>query len=195
MKSDDLRELHFIAPIANVPSILEHGILCHRLAAKFQHYSIANGDVQERRANKMIPGAKLSLHDFANLYFDAHNPMLSRRRSENDVICVLRIQSVVMNFPGVIVSDCNAARGWARFAPAEEGLRRIDAEKVYAKFWLHENPVEQDEHKGIKCAEVLVPERIGPNYILGSYVANRQAMEALMAICALPTEIKSSMFF
>ena len=41
MIRSDVTELHFIAPIENVPSILKHGILSHRLAEKHAHESIA----------------------------------------------------------------------------------------------------------------------------------------------------------
>lgn len=47
--------------------------------------------VQDRRREKRIPGGHL-LHDYANLYFDAHNPMLSKCRAHNDTICVLRMR-------------------------------------------------------------------------------------------------------
>ena len=195
MQRDDITELHFITPIVNVPSILERGILCHRRAQELPHVSIANGDVQARRENKPIAGAGRGLHDYANLYFDAHNPMLSRRRAENDRICVLRIAPTVLDLPDVIVSDRNAARGWARLSPVQEGVAMLDREQVFAEFWLHDDPLEQDEHKGVKCAEVLVPDRIAPQYIRSAYVASACAEAAFRECCTLPVEIKSGMFF
>jgi hypothetical protein len=195
VKRTDITELHFIVPIANVGSILKHGILCHSRASKLEHFSIADSDVQARRRDKPIPGIGKKLHDFANLYFDAHNPMLSRRRAENDKICVLRIGQDVLDLPGVIVSDRNAARGWARFYPVEEGLRKLDADQIFAEFWTHDDPFEQEEHKGIKCAEVLVPDRVEPRYIKASYVANQTAYTAFRSCCNLPTELKPAIFF
>jgi hypothetical protein len=90
MNRDDITELHFIAPITNVPSIMQHGILSHKLSGQIHHHSVAMPEIQERRKNKQIPGAR-TLHDYANLYFDAHNPMLSKLRARNDDICILRI--------------------------------------------------------------------------------------------------------
>ena len=90
MNRVDVTELHFIAPIANVPLILKYGILSHRLAEKHVHDSVAMQEVQDRRKDKQIPGARL-LHEYANLYFDAHNPMLSKRRDQNDTICILHV--------------------------------------------------------------------------------------------------------
>lgn len=101
-------ELHYITAIANVPSILQHGILSHSLADQLAHHSVAMPEIQERRRDKRIPGARL-LHEYANLYFDAHNPMLSRCRGRNNEICVLQINPIV---PGCPWSDyCQSERG------------------------------------------------------------------------------------
>jgi ssDNA thymidine ADP-ribosyltransferase, DarT len=55
MTFDDLEELHFITPIANLPSILQHGILSHDRAEKVPHQSVANMEVQDRRASRRVP--------------------------------------------------------------------------------------------------------------------------------------------
>lgn len=68
-------EFHCIMPIGNVPSVLEHGILSYELAAKLAHHSVAMPEVQDLRDKKQVPGG-LKLHQYANLYFHARNPML-----------------------------------------------------------------------------------------------------------------------
>lgn len=115
MNRADVEELHYITALANVRSILQRGILSHTRAAKLDHDSVALPEIQERRKNKQIPGAP-TLHQYANLYFDAHNPMLSRCRHLNNEICVLRITPAVLDLPGVIVTDRNAASDWVRSA-------------------------------------------------------------------------------
>lgn len=195
MKRSDVKELHFITPISNVPSILSRGLLCHRQAAKVAHVSIANGDVQSRRKDKSIPGTGKRLHDYANLYFDAHNPMLCKRKSENDTICVLRIDPTVLDLQDVIVTDRNAARN-CRFRPVAAGLAALDNEQLFSRYWTHpDDPIKEYEHKGIKCAEVLVPELMEVRYIVGAFVANGTAAAAFRACCPLPVEVKSDMFF
>jgi hypothetical protein len=67
--------LHYITPIANVPSILQRGILCHNQVKSLAHQSVAMPQIQQRRTKKSVPGGR-HLHDYANLYFDARNPML-----------------------------------------------------------------------------------------------------------------------
>ncbi|MEW6544695.1 MAG: DarT ssDNA thymidine ADP-ribosyltransferase family protein [Nitrospirota bacterium] len=67
MNRADIAELHYITPIENVSSILEHGILSNRQAACVSHTSVAMEEVQDKRRNKQIPGAR-PLQDYANLY-------------------------------------------------------------------------------------------------------------------------------
>jgi ssDNA thymidine ADP-ribosyltransferase, DarT len=104
MNRADVMELHYVTAIANLPSIMEHGILSYTLADQLAHDSVAMPEIQERRRNKQIPGAGL-LHQYANLYFDAHNPMLSRCRGRNNEICVLQINPSVLDIRGVIIAN------------------------------------------------------------------------------------------
>ena len=78
------------------------------------------------------------LHDYANLYFDAHNPMLSKRRDRNNEICILRISATILGLPGIIVSDQNAASDYVLFYPVKEGLKAIDKERLFAQYWTHQ---------------------------------------------------------
>lgn len=170
MNISDIKELYFITDISNVASIMHNGILSHNEASRVHHRSIAERGVQERRQNKKIPGTNQHLHDYSNLYFDAHNPMLSARRSMNDTICVLRINSDVLLLGGVIVTDQNASRDcW--FKPVSEGLPLLTHSEVFAEFWINrDDPMEEYRLKGIKCAEVLVPSRS----VCGEYYSVKQ---------------------
>ncbi len=197
MERNDIKELHFITYISNIPSIQEAGILSRNeiKRKRIRSKDISEQGVQERRANKKIPGTSKYLHDYACLYFDAHNPMLSARRSENDEICVLRISQNVMDLDGVIITDKNAAREcW--FKPVGEGLILLDKDEVYATFWIdRDDPFNEYRRAGIKCAEILVPECVKSRYIIGAYAANRVASEAFKQISNLHVEIKSGLFF
>lgn len=196
MNRADITEVHYITAIANVSSILRHGILSHTLAAQLVHDSVAMPEIQERRRNKQIPGAR-TLHEYANLYFDAHNPMLSRWRARNDEICVLQVGAAVLDLPGVIVTNRNAASGWASFWPVEDGLRTVNRERVFARYWTHpDDPFEEMSHKSEKCAEVLVPDRVEVRFVTAAYVANHAAMAAFQGLnSGLPVRIRSDMFF
>ncbi|MBU0678233.1 MAG: DUF4433 domain-containing protein [Verrucomicrobia bacterium] len=195
MNRADITELHFITPIGNVPSILEYGVLSNRIARRLDHDSVALEEVQERRRNKQIPGGG-KLHEYANLYFDAHNAMLSRRRAQNDIICVLRVSSDVLELPDVVLSDRNAASDWARFSSVAAGLEQINGERVFARYWTHDDPFDQMSHKSEKCAEVLVPGRVDACHITGAYVANQVGLTAFNALnTGLPVSINTDIFF
>jgi hypothetical protein len=56
MERSQVPEFHFIAPIANVASILHHGILSHNRAALLQHFDISMQKIQELRGKKRVPG-------------------------------------------------------------------------------------------------------------------------------------------
>lgn len=196
MNTADIKELYFITHIDNMKSIMRHGIVSRNFAKKkmLNFSDISEEGVQSRRSGKKVPGTNKVLHDYANLYFDAHNPMLSARRSKNDELCVLRIKSDVLDLNDVIVTDKNAAREcW--FKTVAEGLPFLDKDEVYATFWLNDDYWEQERLKGIKCAEVLVPNEISAKYIVGVYVANQAAFDYFKKVSNLPVEIKSGLFF
>lgn len=196
MNRSDVKELYFITYIENVPSILNRGILSHNIISRNINFrDISESGVQERRTKKKIPGTNKSLHDYANLYFDAHNPMLSKRRSENDKICVLIINNMVLDIDGVIITDQNAAREcW--FKTVVEGLQLLNKEEIYTTFWTdNSDPIKEYKQKGIKCAEVLVPDCVHSDYIIGAYVANSVAFDNLCNLSDINVIIKSELFF
>jgi len=195
MDRKDIKELYYITPIANIPSILEHGILSHNLSLKIDHHSVAMPEIQARRKDKQIPNAG-KLHDYANLYFDAHNPMLSKRRNLNNEICTLQINPAILDLPEIIIADQNAASGYVRFYNVTDGLVALNKDEIFAKSWLHDNPIEYYRHSAVKCAEVLVPNKVEPKYILGAYVANQTALAAFNKLkIKLTVEINSDIFF
>ena len=136
------------------------------------------------------------LHDYANLYFDAHNPMLSKCRNRNDEICVLRVNPNVLDLTGVIVTDRNAATDLVRFRPMPEGLEHLDSARLFARYWTHQDDLyDQARHKAEKCAEVLVPDRVDTESIIGAYVANQIALASFQVLnTGLPVNIRG-MFF
>ena len=198
MERSDVKELYYITLISNMPSIMKHGILSHNLSQKIPHDdSIAMPEIQEKRKNKKIPGTNAKLHDYANLYFDVHNPMLCKRQNLNDSICILRIDSSILELPNVIIADRNAASDYVRFYTTMDGLLNLDKNKVYARYWTNaRDQYEAWELKAIKCAEILVPNKIEPRFILDVYVANQTALNSLKKLgLELTLYIKNDIFF
>ena len=169
-----------ISVLANIPSIMERGIICHDYAAKVQHQSVAMESVQSRRAGVVVPNG-MRLHAYANLYFDYHNPMLYKIQNQADLICILAISASVLDLPDCIVTDRNAAALYAMFYPAPVGIGCLDFKKIFARDWNHPDQIEYREHKHIKCAEVLLPRLVPSEYIEGAYVVDETAKKQMIS--------------
>jgi len=170
MELSDIIELHYIAPMVNLPSIFTKGILCHKLVSKIEHTSIALKDVQEKRANKIVPGGK-PLHEYVNLYINARNPMMYRRSDRVNEICVLSISKEVLNLEGVIIADRNATSDCI-FAPSPSGLIYVDGSVIKSVSWNDPDIIEKYRKRLIMCAEVLIPNSLSANFINKIYVVN-----------------------
>ncbi|OFW59097.1 MAG: hypothetical protein A2133_12175 [Actinobacteria bacterium RBG_16_64_13] len=195
MNRENLRELHFITPVANVPSILERGILCHAMAERVPHDSAAMAEIQARRARKRVPGGR-PLHEYANLYFTARNPMLFKRSDHREQLCVLGVSPAILDLPGVVITDANASSDYVRFAASPAGLAIVDAGRTFAKWWTHPDKIEYLRRKSAKCAEVLVPECVGPHHLVRAYVCSDDARVAFEALgTGLPVAVDANLFF
>ena len=147
--------------------------------------------------NKIVPGTGKRLHDYANIYICARNPMLFKRKDTPTELCVLRISTAVLDLDGVIVTDRNAAATVASFRPAVAGLALLDRDLVFADDWRHPgDELEYLKHRSIKCAEVLVPNRVPRNYITGAFVSCMQSRVKLAKIAPdLKITIDLHLFF
>jgi hypothetical protein len=197
MDYDDIKELFYITHIDNIPSIMTDGILSHKRASKCQHTSVAMEEVQARRAGKRVPGGR-PLHEYVNLYFDARNPMLFRLVcADHRSLCVLRIDRQIIEQPGVVITDRNASSDMVRFSKFPDGLGLIDKDVLFAQYWTHpQDPIGEMEHKSIKCAEVLVPDKIGSSHILGAYTSCTEACGSFLEKNnTIPAIINAYLFF
>jgi hypothetical protein len=186
-------ELHCIMPIGNISSVLQHGILSHERASQLKHHSVAMQAMQDRRDAKTVPGG-LRLHQYANLYFHARNPMLSVRRHED--VCVLKVSTQVLNVSGTAITDQNAASKYVRFyAPHQWAL--LDFHDIYARDWRHpDDEIREWRHKSRRCAEVLVRHSVPPNMIVGAIVVDAAARDRLNhAGFTFPIVIDPDFFF
>lgn len=163
-----------IALIDNIDSIVRNGIMSYELTAGLPHISVALNSVQDRREHVQIPHG-YRLHQYANLYFTFNNAMLYKRKDKAEDLCVLAIKCSVLDIDECVVTDRNAATDLVKFYPPEKGIEEIDFDRVYAQYWTHDDPYETKNHKAIKCAEVLVPNRIPYLYVAGAYVVSEEA--------------------
>jgi hypothetical protein len=199
LRRSDVKELHYITAIENVPSILRHGILSHKRARKVHHISVAMKEIQDRRKDVVLPNRK-PLHDYANLYFNARNPMLFKDvrggLCSDEDLCVLIVSADVVDLQSVVITDRNASSDYARFRPSPSGLSLVN-EDTFAESWKHpENEVTEWEHKSRMCAEVLVPDVVPNQYIVGAYVSCATAKRRLRNLApSLTITVNARMFF
>ena len=196
MTRDQLRELHYIAPISNLRSILQRGLLSHALASRVKHDTVAKPGVQERRSKVIVPNG-LPLHRYVNLYFCARNPMLFARREQHESLAMLRVDTAVLDISSVVVSDQNAASTYVRFGKSPAGLQMVDFNRVFAEYWTNpDDPIAEWRHKSVKWHEVLVPKQVESRFILGAYVSGPTGQEAIEQLAiALPITIDPVLFF
>jgi hypothetical protein len=138
--------------------------------------------VQLRRANKNIPGAG-PLHNHANLYFHARNPMMCRIQARREELTVLRVAPALLQQSGVIVADGNASSDYTGFYRSPDGLRFLKRDLVFARDWRAPgNQILYWQQKRARCAEVLVRDRVPPEYVVGAFVATPAALARLRVI-------------
>lgn len=172
------RYVYNIMPISNIPSVLQYGIVCFDQMQKIRHSSIAMNEIQKRRSGVEVPNGH-PLHQYANLYFSYHNPMLYKRKDLAEELCILALSATVMDIEGCVLADRNAATSLVRFFTPAVGVETLDFRMIHAQFWTDLDPIIQREKKAIKCAEVLIPHCIAPAYIVGAYVVSEDSAERL----------------
>lgn len=187
-------ELHCIMPIDNLPSVAQHGLISYERASQLPHRSVALQPVQERRDVISVPQG-LRLHQYANLYFHARNPMLFKRLGEADSLCILRVSTAALGIPRTVITDQNAASKYVRFY-APNQWQNLDFDRIYAESWQDQDSIQYWQKKSAKCAEVLVEHCVPANLIFGAYVRNDISQRFLESMnTGFPSEINGYMFF
>ncbi|MBU0686103.1 MAG: DUF4433 domain-containing protein [Candidatus Thermoplasmatota archaeon] len=195
----NVRQLFYIAPAHNVPSILQRGILSHAKVEEegIGHETIYDESIVTMRGGKQAPSRRL-LREYANLFFQPKNAMLLRvlgYRKAPD-LAIIGVDRSVLDIPGVFVTNGLAARSETRFHP---GLhwRRVVYECEQALVggdW-------STATKSRRMAECLVPDVVPSKYIQMVYVPSIDAKNQLKSLCSgsLPSHVEivadGEMFF
>ncbi len=115
--------------------------------------------------------------NYANVYFQARNPMLYRVIKEYKAknIVVLQISSDILEIPGAGVTDGNAASANTElFENAGRGLSALRADQFEREYWN-----QADASKRKIMAEVLVPDCIPKENIIGVYAAGPETADQI----------------
>lgn len=178
--------LYNITAVRNLESIATRGILCHDLAASVDHQDLSDRGVQDRRDE---------FHGLASLYFNPRNAMLYRlHQGEHHDVVVLRVSAEVLDLPGVVITNGNAAASASESWHGLDGLAHLDLDRVYSS-WLIDGVADR-ELRRVTQAEVLVP-RVIPARFIESFLAPTSAIceRARQAVPHWPGKVDPILFF
>ena len=168
------RELYYITHVDNLPSILKNGVLSHEImeTEKIKHKKIYDNEIVVNRSKIVAPNKK-DLWSFANLYFQARNPMLYRVIFEQGAnnIAILGINKSILNKDDIYVTNGNAASSYSEIREITQLSRTYSEikESLDKEYW---SKIDNSFRKIM--AEILVPNMVPPEYITDIYVPNHE---------------------
>ncbi len=190
----ELTEVCYILPIANLASVRQHGLPSHERVSNVTHQSIADDEIQQRRAKRVPNG--LRLHEYVNLYICARNPMLWKRINQRGNICVLRVDPRCHSYDWRCRDGSKRGFQLRPISELPHGIGIVDRDRTFATYWNDDDIIEYWRKKSAKCAEVLVPYVVPPVMVRGAYVCGERAVERVQAQWrSLPTEVSTELFF
>jgi len=168
-------------------NIFEKGLLSHTVAHALK---INKSDI----SNRMVQARRKHVHNKVPLYFNILNPMTyTYPDSEKSSLAILRIDKEVMRLPGAIFSDGNAASSATKFYTTLNELDKLDWNCINATYWSAFN-----DGKRIRCAEVLVPQKISKQFIREVYFNDSATYNNVVPHFSneeIPFSINKSYFF
>ena len=157
--------LYYFAPLTNVSSILERGILSRREVARLAipHEDFSLPSAQIRRSNMKVAGR--SLHDFVPLFMNPCSPMFEERLRElKDRLACCIVSLRVCETEGLYFTDGNLA--YAEFGT------HVFSSLEEAKQLPWDFIMSSTGNNRVRGAEILVPDRVPPEHILYVLVTN-----------------------
>ena len=184
----DILGVYYIAPLANLASILRRGVLSHAAVARenLRSEAIYDSSIVASRGERRTPDGK-TLWDFANFYFNPRNAMMYRvYRAEGRDVAVLLMRRQLLD-SGKYVSVGNAASPQSAILPIKEGMARIQSDSVMEK--LRADVWSEGEEKRLMMSELLVPESVAPDFVQSVYVPTAEKAAAARRLLDLPAGV------
>lgn len=209
---EDIQELYVVTHIDNISSILDKHLLSHHLAKDIEHRNISNHEVQDIRSKKPIfieqipehtpegestdsKGLLETLWDYVCMFIQPYNAMLFTTRHED--VCIMRLDSSVLNESGVLITDRNASCQDAKFfRPHQWSLCGENAAYIFERHSYSNNNT--FARKSVRQIEVLCPNIVKASFIRGFFVKNQTDAERVRSVIGsqkLDISINSNIFF
>lgn len=158
----------------NIESIISNGILSNRLAYEiFNPKDISDQEVQRWR-DRIDPFLQKPIHDYVPLYINIKNPMLFKRKSIQDEICLIEVSLSVLMEHEFIYTDGNAAARDTLFYENIEFLDNLPWDVLSAKYW---NDFPDGKRK--RCSEVLIYPKVEPKFFKKIYCKSIHTLQEL----------------
>lgn len=147
-----IRFIYHMTHKSNLENILVNGLLSHNSAhkQKLTRTDISDLDVNSRREK---------VHDYVPFYFNPKNPMLYKRKSiQTDIIILCFDRNLLKN--ELMFTDGNAASNSTNFFTKIKDLGKLNWSIINSEYWS-----DFIDGKRIRCSEVLIPNKVGINYL------------------------------
>lgn len=200
MTQPQIKNLYYITHINNIPSILENGILCHQqlLDSQVEFTPIYDENIVNHRQQRSISNNN-TLWNYANLYFQPRNPMMYRVVKEGYIkdIAIISIKPQVLEEPGVIITDGNAAHNQTQFYSLSDGQGKLKKNwKIIKNEWWDKDNT--DGSKRIIMSECLIPKKVIPTLIDSIFVPSdtvRKKINSWIEKLNIPVIKEGDLFF
>jgi hypothetical protein len=187
-----IETLYHITPIANIPSIFQHGLLSYNqvLTKGLDVNSSSNPDIQWLRDSMRV--GDRPANDYVPLFFSERNGTLAAMEYDEKnlgrVIVYICIKREILEVEGVWFTDGNVASGRkTRQYCNLEDLEKLDWNTIREEYQIVKD---DEEKKRIKAAEVLVPFRIDHSWFQKLIVPDEEAKSSLKELLPSPMTVQ-----
>ncbi|MHB9134196.1 MAG: DarT ssDNA thymidine ADP-ribosyltransferase family protein [Armatimonadota bacterium] len=158
----NIDSLFYLTPLANLSSILCHGILSPKDAGRqgLVQGAIFDEDKRVLRSQKCDPVYHRQLQSYASLFFTPANPIASQLHTRYQDVVILQVAPSAIFRSDALFTDGDAATDATRFFSTRLDLVRLRWDVLRAPDWRTFT-----DGARISCAEVLVYPRVLPGEI------------------------------
>ncbi len=159
MDQKGIGKLYHFTDASNIESIKRHGLISNHTLKELNLHVKYSSTQSSREAD-----AKMGLDDFVRLSFVKTHPMLYTAMTSQGIHpVIIEINPLIALMPQVYFSDKNALRTGANIGDAYTDLNKVRFDIVLCSKAYYDLSLEE---KRLYQAEILVKERIGPEFIL-----------------------------